>query len=134
MRRKLREYLKAWCGDGRCIFYTSHNIIESEHIVDRFSFISEGRIKAVGGARDLRQKLLIPKFLIDVSDRDRAYKLLKGQSWVSTLEISPSGLTVGLSDRSNAKYITELMVRNNIELYEMKSVGTMEDVFDKVVG
>ncbi|UCH89762.1 MAG: ABC transporter ATP-binding protein [Thermoplasmata archaeon] len=133
MRRKLREYLKEWCGSSRCIFYTSHNIIESEYLVDRFSFISNGQIKAVGGARDLRQKLLVPKFFIDVSDRDRAYQLLKSQKWVSTLELSGSGLTVGLSERRNAKLIAQLMVRSNIDIYEMKGLGTMEDVFDKVM-
>jgi ABC-type multidrug transport system ATPase subunit len=133
MRRKLREFLKAWCGSSRCIFYTSHNIIESEHIVDRFSFISNGRIKAVGGARDLRQKLLVPKFFLDVSDREKAYTLLQKQRWVSSVDISRNGVTVGITDREDAKLIPQLMVNSKIDLYEMKGMGTMEDVFDRVV-
>ena len=133
MRRKLREFLKAWCGGSRSIFYTSHNIIESEQIVDRFSFISGGRIKAVGGARDLRQKLLVPKFFLDVSDKDRAYKLLKNQSWVSSVDLTRNGVTVGIADRDNAKLIPQLMVKSNIDMFEMKGMGTMEDVFDRVV-
>ena len=133
MRRKLREYLKSWCGSERCIFYTSHNIIESETIVDRFSFISHGRITAVGGARDLMKKFTLPKFFIEVSDTDRAYKLLKNQGWVSTISFSGNGLTVSLTDRQYVKYIPQLIVKADIDMYEMKGLGTMEDVFDRVV-
>jgi ABC-2 type transport system ATP-binding protein len=133
MRRKLRGYLKEWCGEGRCIFYTSHNIIESEYLVDRFSFISDGRIKAVGGARDLMRKMLVPKFFVDVSDRDRAYQILKSQNWVGSIEISGSGLLIGLSERRTARLIPPLLVKAKIDLYEMKGTGTMEDVFDKVM-
>jgi len=133
MRRKLRGYLKDWCGGGRCIFYTSHNIIESEYLVDRFSFISEGRIRAVGSARELMRKMLVPKYFLDVSDRDAAYRILKQQRWVSTLTISGSGLNVGLEDRNYIKNIPPLLVKANIDIFEMKGTGTMEDVFDRVM-
>jgi ABC-2 type transport system ATP-binding protein len=133
MRRKLRGYLKEWCGEGRCIFYTSHNIIESEYLVDRFSFIADGRIRAVGRARDLMKKMLIPKFYIDVSDRDRAYQILKSQNWVGDVELSGSGLLVGLAESKTARLIPPLLVKARIELYEMRSTGTIEDVFDKVM-
>jgi ABC-2 type transport system ATP-binding protein len=133
MRRKLRGYLKEWCGKGRCIFYTSHNIIESEYIVDRFSFISEGRIKAVGGARDLMRKLLVPKFFIEVSDREKAYRILKNQKYVSTIELASNGLIIGLIERRYAKFVTQTLVGANIDVYEMRGLGTMEDVFDKVM-
>ena len=133
MRRKLREFLKNWCGSERSIFYTSHNIIESETIVDRFSFISNGRITAVGGARDLMKKFTLPKFFIEVSDKDRAYKLLKNQGWVSSISFSGNGLTVSLTDRQYVKYIPQMLVNSGIDLFEMKGLGTMEDVFDRVV-
>lgn len=133
MRRKLREYLKEWCGDERCIFYTSHNIIESETIVDRFSFISNGMIKAVGGAKDLKKKFVMPKYFVEVSSREKAYQLLKKQGWVSSIAFSGNGLTVSLTDRQHAKYIPQLLVRADIDMYEMKGLGTMEDVFDRVV-
>lgn len=132
MRRKLRGFLKEWCGDNRCIFYTSHNIIESEYIVDRYSFISHGSITATGGARDLMQKILVPVFHIEISDRERAFQLLKSQGWVKRIEISGNGLRVALTERDFSKNIPQLMVKSKIDLFEMKSVGTMEDVFDKV--
>jgi hypothetical protein len=87
----------------------------------------------VGGARDLQQKLLVPKFFLDVSDKERAFRLLKNQNWVSTVDISRSGVTVGINERDDAKLIPQLLVKSNIDMFEMKGVGTMEDVFDKVV-
>jgi ABC-2 type transport system ATP-binding protein len=133
MRRKLRGFLKAWCGDRRCIFYTSHNIIESEKIVDRFSFIANGRIKSIGEARDLKQNLLVPKYYIEVSDMNKAFNLLKSQNWVSSVDVSKNGITVGIDQRGNAKLIPRVLLGSDVDLFEMKSVGTMEDVFDKIV-
>ncbi|MGD9962678.1 MAG: ABC transporter ATP-binding protein, partial [Thermoplasmata archaeon] len=49
-RRRLREYLREYVSRGNTVFFTSHNLIEAEHIVDRFAFINRGKITAVGTA------------------------------------------------------------------------------------
>lgn len=129
LRRKLRNYFKDWLAEGRCIFFTSHNIIESEYIVDRFAFISKGVITAIGSANDLKRKVLIPIYLIEVSDPKNAYGLLQAQKWITSVELKGDELKVGLLDRINAANIPKILVKAGIDLYEMKSVGTMEDVF-----
>src|SRR5438093_2066989 len=48
MRLGLRAILRDWVSRGGSILFTSHNLLESETIVDRYAFITGGRIVASG--------------------------------------------------------------------------------------
>src|SRR5205823_1895251 len=51
MRIGLRSILREWVSRGGSILFTSHNLLESEAIVDRYAFLHLGRIIALGTAR-----------------------------------------------------------------------------------
>ncbi len=132
MRMAIRENLRAWVAQGRAVLFTSHNLLESEAIVDRFAFLHRGRVVAVGTARELKDRLLAPAYLVEVSDVDRAMGLLAAVPHQS-LEPAGAGLVrIGLVDRKDAGAIAKALVGGGVDLLEMKSVGTMEDVYTRL--
>jgi ABC-type multidrug transport system ATPase subunit len=132
MRLGLRRALRAWVSEGRGVLFTSHNLLESETIVDRFAFLNLGRIVAVGTAKELKEKLLAPAYLLEVSDVDRALGLLTGVPHQS-LERAGEGLVrIGLLDRKDAGAVAKSLVDGGVDLLEMRSVGTMEDVYTRL--
>ncbi len=132
MRMSLRRALREWVSGGGSVLFTSHNLLESEAIVDRFAFLHMGRVVAVGTAKELKDKLLAPAYMLEVSDADRALALLAGVPHQS-LERTAAGLVrIGLLDRRDAGQIAKALVGGGVELLEMKSVGTMEDVYTRL--
>lgn len=132
MRMVLRRSLREWVSGGGSVLFTSHNLLESEAIVDRFAFLHRGRIVAVGTARELKEKLLAPAFVLEVSDVDRALALLAAVPHQS-LEPAGAGLVrIGLLDRNDAGKVANVLVTGGVDLLEMRSVGTMEDVYTRL--
>jgi ABC-type multidrug transport system ATPase subunit len=133
LRKRIRNLLRKWLTKDRAIFFTSHNLIESEYIVDRFAFISKGRIVTAGAAKDLKRKFLMPSFTLEVSNLKKAVVVLKATRGVSSVNIINGSVNVTLMGREYVGLIPKALVNNDIELYEMKGAGTMEDVFDKII-
>ena len=133
LRKRIRNLLRKWLSKDRAIFFTSHNLIESEYIVDRFAFIAKGKIVTAGAAKDLKRKFLLPSFSLEVSNPHKAAQVLKNTRGISSVNIIEGGLNVTLIGREYAGLIPKALVANNVDLYEMKAMGTMEDVFDRVI-
>jgi ABC-2 type transport system ATP-binding protein len=133
LRKRIRNLLRKWLTKDRAIFFTSHNLIESEYIVDRFAFICNGRIVTAGAAKDLKRKFLMPSFTLEVSNPRKAVAVLKATRGVSSVNISNGSVNVTLMGREYVGLVPKALVNNDIELYEMKGAGTMEDVFDKII-
>ncbi|HIH01483.1 TPA: ABC transporter ATP-binding protein [Thermoplasmata archaeon] len=130
-RRKLREHLRDYVSKGNTVFFTSHNLIEAEYIVDRFAFIHHGRLIAVGTAEELKEKYLAPSFMLHVSDPQRARQVLDDNLRLQSIKIVEGSVSVVLSKRSDSSQVAKLLIGEGIDLYEMKSVGTMEEVFER---
>ncbi len=130
-RKRLREYLQDYVSKGNTVFFTSHNLIEAEHIVDRFAFIHHGKLIAVGTAEELKEKYLAPSYMIHVSDPQAARKVLDDNLRLQSVSIVEGMVSVVLSKRSDASKIARLLIQENIDLYEMKTTGTMEEVFER---
>jgi ABC-2 type transport system ATP-binding protein len=133
LRKRIRNLLRKWLSKDRAIFFTSHNLIESEYIVDRFAFISHGQIVTAGAARDLKRKFLMPSFTLEVSNLQKAVAVLKNTRGVSSVNIIDGYVNVTLMGREYVGLIPKALVNNNIDLFEMKGAGTMEDVFDRII-
>jgi ABC-type multidrug transport system ATPase subunit len=129
-RRKLREHLRDYVSKGNTVFFTSHNLIEAEYIVDRFAFIHHGRLIAVGTAGELKEKYLTPSFMLHVSDPQKARQILDDNLRLQSIKIVEGSVSVVLSRRSDSSQVAKLLVQEGVDLYEMKSVGTMEEVFE----
>src|SRR2546427_673143 len=127
-----RTTFGTWAAGGGAIFFTSHNLLESEAIVDRYAFIHRGRIVALGSARELKETLLAPAYQLEVGDVERAMTVLEPIPH-QTLERSGPGLIrIGLLARRDAARIARALTEAGIDLLEMKSLGTMEDVYSRI--
>jgi ABC-type multidrug transport system ATPase subunit len=132
MRIGLRSILREWVSRGGSILFTSHNLLESEAIVDRYAFLHLGKVIALGTARELKSTLLAPAYELEVSDVDRSLAALRVVPHQS-LERAGRGLVrIGLVARDDAPRIARTLVEANVDLLEMKSLGTMEDVYSRL--
>jgi ABC-2 type transport system ATP-binding protein len=130
-RRKLREHFRKYVRQGNSIFFTSHNLIEAEYIVDRFAFIHHGKLIAVGTAEELKEKYLAPSYTLHVSDPQRARSLLDQSLRLQAIRIVEGDVALTLQRRSDAPQIPKILVQEGIDLFEMRSMGTMEEVFER---
>jgi len=130
-RKKLREYFKGYVKEGNTIFFTSHNLIEAEQIVDRFAFIHHGKLIAVGTAEELKEKYLAPSYLLHVSDPEKAKDALDKAIRNQSIRIMEGDVHITLNRRSDAPEIAKVLIQEGIDLFEMRTTGTMEEVFER---
>jgi len=130
-RKKLRQHFREYVQDGNTIFFTSHNLIEAEFIVDRFAFIHHGKLTAVGTAEELKEKFLAPSYTLRVSDPQKARSLLDNALRLQTIKVIEGEVSLTLQRRGDAPQIPRLLVQEGIDLFEMRSMGTMEEVFER---
>ncbi|MEW5761068.1 MAG: ABC transporter ATP-binding protein [Candidatus Thermoplasmatota archaeon] len=133
LRKKLRDYLKLWVGKDKAIFYTSHNLIESEYIVDRFALICNGRIILIGNAKELKEKYLQPTYFIETKEKEKAENCLSVYDWIEKVEKIDDGIKIFLRQKENAKFIPKILLNAKVDFYEMKALGTIEDVFTEMM-
>jgi ABC-type multidrug transport system ATPase subunit len=128
-RRRLRDYLREYIGKGNTVFFTSHNLIEAEQVVDRFAFIDRGTILKIGTARELRDQYLSPMYSIRVSDPVRARQVLSDSIPVNECTLKGGEVFVSLRNKEDALKISSLLSTAGVAILEMRMAGTMEEVF-----
>ena len=128
-RKRMREHLRAYVAEGNTVFFTSHNLIEAEHIVDRFAFIDKGRIVMVGSARELRDKYLVPRYGLRVSDLAKAQQVITQGLSTNECRVEGEELVLTLLNKEDAPKIAVLLGQAGVSLMEMRQLGTMEEVF-----
>jgi ABC-2 type transport system ATP-binding protein len=128
-RKAMREYIRAYVAKGNTVFFTSHNLIEAEFIVDRFAFIDRGEIIMVGTARELRDKYLMPSYALRVSDPVKAQVVLSQGLATTECQVKGDELMVTLANKEDVPKVTVLLGQAGISTMEMRQVGTMEEVF-----
>ncbi len=125
----MRAYLRRFVEAGGTVFFTSHNLIEAEHIVDRFAFIDKGQIIMAGTARELRDKYLLPMFSLRVSDPVKAQQVISQSLDVSDCQVKGEEVIVTLVNREDVPKMAVILGGASITMTEMKQLGTMEEVF-----
>jgi ABC-type multidrug transport system ATPase subunit len=131
-RKAVREHLKNYVTKGNTIFFTSHNLLEAEHIVDRFAFINEGNLIAVGTAQELKEKYLVPSYVLHVSDPEKAREVLNGSLPLQFLKVVEGQVAITLSRRGDAPRVAKILVESGVDIFEMRTTGTMEEVFERI--
>ena len=131
-RRKLRQFFKDYVKQGNSIFFTSHNLIEAEFIVDKFAFIHHGKLIAVGTANELKEKYLAPSYILRVSDPQKAREMLERDLRFQMLKVIEGEVAITLQTRRDAPKIPKTLIQEGIELFEMRCTGTMEEVFERI--
>ena len=132
-RRKLREHFRHFVKGGNSVFFTSHNLIEAEYIVDRFAFIHQGKLIAVGTADELKEKYLAPTYSLRVSDPQKAKEVLGSNMNLQMLKIIEGEVALTLIKRQDAPKIPKILLQEGIDMFEMRTTGTMEEVFERTV-
>jgi ABC-2 type transport system ATP-binding protein len=130
-RKAVREHLKDYVTKGNTIFFTSHNLLEAEHIVDRFAFINQGKLIAVGTAHELKEKYLAPSYLLQVSDPEKAREVLNGSLPLQFLKVVEGQVAITLQRRGDAPRVAKILVESGVDIFEMRTTGTMEEVFER---
>lgn len=130
-RKAVREHLKDYVTKGNTIFFTSHNLLEAEHIVDRFAFINQGKLIAVGTAQELKEKYLAPSYLLQVSDPEKAREVLNGSLPLQFLKVVEGQIAITLQRRGDAPRVAKILVESGVDIFEMRTTGTMEEVFER---
>lgn len=128
-RKALRAFIRAFAAKAKTVFYTSHNLIEAEHIVDRFAFIDKGAILTVGTARELRDRYLLPSYAIRCSDPAKAQKVLSEGLATTECQLKGEEVLVTLKNAADVPRMAVVLGQAGIALMEMRQLGTMEDVF-----
>ena len=131
-RKALRAYLRTFVSEGNTVFFTSHNLIEAEHIVDRFAFIDKGAILRIGTARELRDQFLLPSYAVRVSDAPKAHKVLSENLDTAECVLRGDEVHITLKNAADVPKVAALLGAAEIALLEMRPTGTMEDVFLKM--
>ncbi len=131
-RRKLREFFRNYVKQGNSIFFTSHNLIEAEFIVDKFAFIHHGKLIAVGTANELKEKYLAPSYILRVSDPQKAKEMLERDLRFQVLKIIEGQVAITLQTRRDAPKISKTLVQEGIDIFEMRGTGNMEEVFERI--
>src|SRR2546423_14998438 len=91
-----------------------------------------GRASGLGAGTQLKTPFAAPAYELEVTDVDRGSAALRG---VPPQSLEPAGrglVRIGLVSRDGAPRIARTLVEANVDLLEMKSVGTMEDVYSRL--
>jgi ABC-2 type transport system ATP-binding protein len=132
-RQSMRERLRAWLDGDRCVLYTSHNLLESEGVVDRFAFIHRGRKVAEGTRSELLERFLRPTFYLTTSDPAKAMKIMGGLPEVVTAELVGGSLMFEVRERAQTAAVFSALVREAVSVYGIRPMGSMEEIFAAVV-
>ena len=128
-RRSLRQHLRSYAKAGGTVFFTSHNLIEAEHIVDRFAFIDKGRMLKVGTASELRDRYLLPSYAVRTSDPAAAEAALRRALDPPECAVVGDEVHLTLRERKDVPKVAVALGTAGIDLLEMRLQGTMEEVF-----
>jgi len=131
-RKMLRDYLREYVKKDNTVFFTSHNLIEAEQIVDRFAFIDRGSLLKIGTARELRDQYLLPRFSIRVSDPVKAQRILSDGLQLDECIVKGDEVVVTLNNREDVSKIGAVLSTAGVAVLEMRLLGTMEEVFLKI--
>ena len=100
--------------------------------MDRYAFLHLGKVIALGTAKELKSTLLAPMYELEVSDVDRGLAALRAIPHQSLEGTGRGMVRIALVSRDDAPRIARTLAEANVDLLEMKSLGTMEDVYSRL--
>jgi len=123
------------------VLLSSHVLNDVERICDRVAIIDAGRLVAESGVEELLERFAQPIYRLEPepSAADALPGLadaLRGEAWVSSVELSPGTLRVGVSDDPEAgQRLLAMVVERRIGVLSLERMRpTLEDVFLRLTG
>ncbi|SEB04418.1 ABC-2 type transport system ATP-binding protein [Thalassobacillus cyri] len=132
--REFRMYLrKIAAEDGVSVLVSSHLLSEIELMCDRIAIIQQGKlisIRSVQGSDQDKRKV----FLFKVSDKEKAWQIVKDNDEDIEVEIMDDRLMINL-EKEQAAQINRTFIENGIDVYEIiPHKKTLEEEFLEMTG
>jgi ABC-2 type transport system ATP-binding protein len=121
---EFRAMIRAFVGEGRTVFLSSHILSEVERICDRVAIVDHGRLVAEGTLDQLRAGGG-NRLVVGAADPRRALRLLAGHPAVASARIDDGLLNVELPDEAGADAaaaINRTLVEGGVDVYRLEPV------------
>ncbi|MFW5865500.1 MAG: ABC transporter ATP-binding protein, partial [Nanoarchaeota archaeon] len=76
LRHHIWQLIRKINKKGTTIILSSHHLIELENLCDRVALLKDGKLKAVGAPRDLKDRFVVEQEIV-LQTRDKTYQALK---------------------------------------------------------
>ena len=118
-------------------FINSHNLNEVQRICDKIAIIDEGKILISGDTAELRKKLYTKQQyrILIMGDIDKAEAIVKGQSFVKTVEKEADTIIAEIEDPfTNNSTLMRALLDAGINVVEFaEEEASLEDLYLQVV-
>ena len=135
-RREILEMISALRG-RTTVFFSTHILADVERVCDTVAIIDQGRVAALAGIDELRQRRGgLHRLSIEVDDREALARALRDAPWVRGLEPGASGpLLVSVDDLEAAqREIPAAVARLGLALRRLDDDElSLEDVFVSLI-
>ena len=122
---EMRHLIRAFVGEGRTVFLSSHLLDEVEKTCDQVAIVDQGRIVVQGGVEEIASSG-DPTLLIEVDDEAAARRVLDGTS----IEVEAGALRIKLTPGRSAAEINRALVEAGIAVSRLEPArATLEEKF-----
>jgi len=126
---EMRHLIRAFVGEGRTIFLSSHLLDEVEKTCDQVAIVDHGRVILQGAVGEIASSGE-PTLVIEVDDAAAARRLLDAQAGVTAVESEGSELRVKLSADLDAATVNRALVQAGIAVSRLEPTrATLEETF-----
>jgi ABC-2 type transport system ATP-binding protein len=126
---EMRHLIRAFVGEGRTVFLSSHLLDEVEKTCDHIAIVDRGRV-ILQGAVDEIAATGDPTVLLDVDDTEAARRLLAGNPRVTHVEQEGAELRITLADGLGSAEINRALVEAGIAVSRLEPArASLEEKF-----
>jgi ABC-2 type transport system ATP-binding protein len=126
---EMRHLIRAFVGEGRTVFLSSHLLDEVEKTCDHIAIVDRGRV-ILQGAVDEIAATGDPTVLLDVDDTEAARRLLAGDPRVTHVEQEGAELRITLADGLGSAEINRALVEAGIAVSRLEPArASLEEKF-----
>lgn len=123
-RREVVEILEEFRGEGRTLFFSSHVLFDVERLADRFVFIHEGKIRAVGSPDELLNRNVSDyEVIIEGGEGLEGFVSISSRLWRRALPESLLPEMIGKVASSGGKF----------RLHSVRNMNSLEKAYFKFV-
>jgi ABC-type multidrug transport system ATPase subunit len=134
-KRNLKIYLRKWVKEkpGRAIVFTSHNLMENEGLVDKLTFIMNGKTIETGTVDHFKSAHLKPTFILTVDNIEKARSIILKSDYARYDQEDKDKIWVSVEEEENVKKLIKELALEDIGVMGVERSGSVEDVFSKMV-
>jgi ABC-2 type transport system ATP-binding protein len=126
---EMRRLIRAFVGEGRTVFLSSHLLDEVEKTCDQVAIVDHGRVILQGAVGEIASSGE-PTLVIEVDDVPAARRVLEAQLGVTALEEDGNQLRIRLSDGLEPATVNRELVQAGIAVSRLEQVrATLEETF-----